>query len=197
VWWSGPIFYFANRNHSKFKFELNSNEFVNYKVFWILEKIFFALFDCGPKPIIHLEPAQSSLPLFFPCPSHPAPPHRTRSTRPRLRPTWPGLTRNRVRFRCKPTNFIPIRFSTKTLWDRFGCVLEKGYDLCRLRSYLGIPINSALCQANLTLNLATIAERAAASLNFLELIHRLGEGALPLPPPPEQLLKPERRRRCR
>jgi hypothetical protein len=35
------VFYFANRNRSKFKFELNSNEFVNYKVFQILE--FFSI----------------------------------------------------------------------------------------------------------------------------------------------------------
>jgi hypothetical protein len=31
-------------NHLNFKFEFNSNEFVNYKAFWILETNFFSLF---------------------------------------------------------------------------------------------------------------------------------------------------------
>jgi hypothetical protein len=53
-----PLYFiFVNRNNLRFKFELNSNEFVNYKVFWIVENIFFSLLDFGPKPLIHLEPA--------------------------------------------------------------------------------------------------------------------------------------------
>jgi hypothetical protein len=69
-------FIFVNRNHSRFKFELNSNEFVSYKVFQILERIFFSQLNFGPKLLIHLELAQSGLPLFFPCLAQPASPHR-------------------------------------------------------------------------------------------------------------------------
>jgi hypothetical protein len=34
------VFYFASRNHLKFKFDMNSNEFANYRGFGKLEKVF-------------------------------------------------------------------------------------------------------------------------------------------------------------
>jgi hypothetical protein len=54
VWWSAPVFYFANKNCWKFK--LNSNEFVNYKVFRIIERIFLILYLLGLKST--LSPSQ-------------------------------------------------------------------------------------------------------------------------------------------
>jgi hypothetical protein len=68
------VFYFANRNHSKFKFELNSNEFVNYKVFRILERFIYSLYSLGPNLCLFSKPAQvASFPILlsspFPWPS--------------------------------------------------------------------------------------------------------------------------------
>jgi hypothetical protein len=52
----------VNRNHSKFKFEFNSNKLVFYKAFRILERIFF-----GQNPLIHLETGLVWPLLFYPC----------------------------------------------------------------------------------------------------------------------------------
>jgi hypothetical protein len=43
--------YFVNRNHSKFKFELNSNEFVIKKGFEYWQGFSFLYSDCGLKPL--------------------------------------------------------------------------------------------------------------------------------------------------
>jgi hypothetical protein len=61
------VFYFANRNRSKIKFELNSNEFVNYKVLQILESfLFYSLYSLGPNLCLFSKPAQSaSFPILL------------------------------------------------------------------------------------------------------------------------------------
>jgi hypothetical protein len=61
------VFYFANRNRSKFKFELNSNEFVNYKVFQILERVFFySLYSLGLNLCLFSKLAQpASFPILL------------------------------------------------------------------------------------------------------------------------------------
>jgi hypothetical protein len=48
------VFYFASRNHLKFKFELNSNEFVNYKGFGKLERFSLLYLALGQNPIAGL-----------------------------------------------------------------------------------------------------------------------------------------------
>jgi hypothetical protein len=50
------LFYFAGRNRSKFKFDLNSKKFVNWKIVWNIEKVLTLKYGHGPK---HPPPAQT------------------------------------------------------------------------------------------------------------------------------------------
>jgi hypothetical protein len=43
------LFYFASRNRSKFKFELNSKQFTNWKMVWKIEEVLTLEYYHGPK----------------------------------------------------------------------------------------------------------------------------------------------------
>jgi hypothetical protein len=115
------VFYFVNRNRSKFKFELNSNEYVNYKVFQILERVFFfySLYSIGLNLCLFSKLAQpASFPILLGSPI-PWPSGRHKQDFSFPMKTWPSRivpspTKN-------PTN--PNRNSVQTLiGDSVGAV---------------------------------------------------------------------------
>jgi hypothetical protein len=160
VWWSAPRFYFVNRNRSKFKFELNSNEFVNYKGFRILERNAFSLFGFGPKSSLILEfsPAAIQLPAE-PWPGKPASAVRTdylvwTCSANSIQPDSKDMTQIRPK-----SKFIPIKtvrlnwvlpssdFSlSASFWNRFWDRLVRISN--PLHVGIKTPINSALFCSN-------------------------------------------------
>jgi hypothetical protein len=113
------VFYFANRNHLKFKFELNSNEFVNYKVFQILERV-FSPYSLGLNLYLFSKPAQpASFPILLGSPTqHPD-------------PLPPGV-RNQSRGSF-PDSYSPWRPTPKSYWTQTKSVVGDRRSLESLR----------------------------------------------------------------
>jgi hypothetical protein len=55
------LFYFASRNRSKFKFELNSKQFTNWKMVWKIEEVLTLEYYHGPKVPPPAQPSSGSL----------------------------------------------------------------------------------------------------------------------------------------